>query len=288
MVQGAAGSGKSEIGLHRIAFLLHPSNGLPLDQRPTPETTLFVGPSASFLESVSDLLPGLKVAANVQQTTFHDWVRTLHSTRLNIRASIWNDLLNKGRITRFNEQAEAFKGSMAMVDVLDRYARGLLQRVRSAGQRLPPLTVDFSAQNKVTLTLDWLRRRSRHIGFSAQNKVTLTRNDVQAALRGALTGAEDELRLNRRRGAFISRLTDTVLLMARQRGLSREQETEWRRRIETEYLAPWLDPLWPRMSFRREYVSLLSNTEEFLKLCRGAVDQEEAEALGDSVPQGLG
>ena len=44
IVQGAAGSGKSEIGLHRIAYLLSPFNGISEAERPTPETTLFIGP----------------------------------------------------------------------------------------------------------------------------------------------------------------------------------------------------------------------------------------------------
>ena len=42
IVQGAAGSGKSEIGLHRIAYLLSPFNGIAEAERPTPSTTQLV------------------------------------------------------------------------------------------------------------------------------------------------------------------------------------------------------------------------------------------------------
>ena len=48
VVQGAAGSGKSEIGFHRIAYLLSPFNDVPERERPTPGSTLFVGPSQAF------------------------------------------------------------------------------------------------------------------------------------------------------------------------------------------------------------------------------------------------
>ena len=57
VVQGAAGSGKSEIGFHRIAFLLSPFNELPERERPAPDTTIFIGPSNSFLEYAADILP---------------------------------------------------------------------------------------------------------------------------------------------------------------------------------------------------------------------------------------
>ena len=57
IVQGARGSGKSEIGLHRIAFLLSPFTDIPENERPTPDTTLLVGPSQAFLDNVDDVLP---------------------------------------------------------------------------------------------------------------------------------------------------------------------------------------------------------------------------------------
>ena len=72
IVQGAAGSGKSEIGLHRIAHLLSPYNGMREVERPTPEATLFIGPSKSFLDYAADILPGLGVRRGVTQTTLRE------------------------------------------------------------------------------------------------------------------------------------------------------------------------------------------------------------------------
>ena len=74
IVQGAAGSGKSEIGLHRIAYLLSPFNEIPERERPTPSTTLFVGPSQAFLEYAADVLPDLGVRESVDQVRFSDWL----------------------------------------------------------------------------------------------------------------------------------------------------------------------------------------------------------------------
>ena len=52
---------RSEIGLHRIAYLLSPFSELGDRAKPTPDSILFLGPSRSFLEYASDILPQLGV-----------------------------------------------------------------------------------------------------------------------------------------------------------------------------------------------------------------------------------
>ena len=265
VVQGAAGSGKSEIGLHRIAYLLSPFNDIPVRERPTPGTTLFVGPSASFLEYVSDLLPRLGVQDNVRQVTFHDWLRSHHSVRLNIRGRIWNNLLDRGQVTKFNEQSEAFKGSTAMSDVLVRYVRGLVERVRKTVPVLQTLTV----------------------ALDGGNAVDISGSEVVAALNVALSGAEENPRLNLRRRAFVERITNLAWSSISQRSPAHGEESELRRRVESEHVNPWLNAVWPRADFRQEYVELLSNSERMLRLSRGAINQENAEALRESVGRAL-
>ena len=144
VVQGAAGSGKSEIGLHRIAYLLSPFNAAQNRERPTPDTILFLGPSRSFLEYISDLLPSLGVQQRIRQTTFRDWLRSQQSGPINLRSGIWTDLLEKGSMTNFDEEAEAFKGSMLMADVLERRSKELIMTSRREARSLPPLTVTLS------------------------------------------------------------------------------------------------------------------------------------------------
>lgn len=264
VVQGSPGSGKSEIGLHRIAFLLSPFNDLPDRQRPTPNTTLFIGPSASFLEYVSDLLPRLGVQENVRQVTFYAWLTNHHSTRLNIKSGIWNNLLISGQVTKFNLQAETFKGSMAMVDILDRHVRDLLRHARNAVRRLPPLT----------------------IVIDGQTSVTLDGNDVHAALNDALSGAESDPRLNVRRQLFVRRVAGLARSMAAQLRPPQGQAVG-RRRIETDHVSPWLEGFWSEIDFRQEYVALLSDTERLLRLSRGTVNEADANALKDSVQRSL-
>ena len=119
VVQGAAGSGKSEIGLHRIAYLLSPHNEIPEADRPTPETTLYVGPSQAFLEYASDILPALRVEEKVRQVKFSNWRDAGMSKRVKFRSKIWENLLAQGKITLFNEEAETFKGSLVIAVTSD-------------------------------------------------------------------------------------------------------------------------------------------------------------------------
>ena len=130
IVQGAAGSGKSEIGIHRIAYLLSPFNDLPPRERPTPDTTLFIGPSRSFLEYTADLLPLLGVEQRVSQVTFRDWMNSLRSSNLRIQPRVWNNLIDKGEMTLYSDSAEAFKGSLAMAELLERHVSRLSTQIR--------------------------------------------------------------------------------------------------------------------------------------------------------------
>lgn len=267
VIQGSAGSGKSEIGMHRIAYLLSPFSHLPERERPTPRTTLFVGPSASFLEYVSDLLPQLGVQDRVAQVTLRNWLNSRLSAPVNIRSRIWNNLLDSGSLTRFNEQAEAFKGSMAMADVLDRYAKNLLERCRNGVLNMDPLIVVLDGENKITVET----------------------NDIRTVLDFALSGADRNLQLNKRRQEFINRITNMVWMMNEQRrNLSSEEARQQRRDIETESVNPWGNAQWPHLDFRQEYATLLSNPAMVANFAKGAISFEDAEILQESVRGALG
>jgi len=64
VVQGVAGSGKTTIALHRIAYLLY-----AFSQRVGPEEMLILAPNPLFLNFISGVLPDLGVE-RVQQSTF--------------------------------------------------------------------------------------------------------------------------------------------------------------------------------------------------------------------------
>ena len=69
IVQGIAGSGKTTVALHRIAFLLYRINNL------SSNNILIFSPNDIFTEYISDVLPSLG-EANTLQTTFADYLES--------------------------------------------------------------------------------------------------------------------------------------------------------------------------------------------------------------------
>ena len=269
IVQGAAGSGKSDIGLHRIAYLLSPHNEIPEHERPTPGTTLFVGPSKAFLQYAADVLPGLGVTAAVEQVRFSDWIAGLLSAPARVRAGIWNNLLADGRLTRFDEDAETFKGSLAMADALERH---------------------------VAQTAEALRRRCiRRLPGDIPGLVPAYRvsgPQIRSLLADVLPGPERGRGLNRRRDSFIgrvARLVDAVdqpvqtSLFAPESRRRPNPRDRVRRRAETlAAVTRWCDRAWKWIDFKKEYAALLSDPEKTTALARDSVTRETAEALAQS------
>ena len=66
VVQGVAGSGKTTIALHRIAYLIY-----NCDKEFDPEDFMIIAPNKFFLNYISNVLPDLGVE-NVKQYTFED------------------------------------------------------------------------------------------------------------------------------------------------------------------------------------------------------------------------
>lgn len=88
VINGVAGSGKTSIGFHRLAFLIYPESNTGID----PNKVIIFGPNRLFLSYVHKLLPSLNVN-NITQVTFYDWA--LERMRLKNKSQLgqWkNDL----------------------------------------------------------------------------------------------------------------------------------------------------------------------------------------------------
>lgn len=79
IVQGAAGSGKTTIALHRIAYLIY-----TYEKRFTPENFMIIAPNRLFLNYISSVLPELGVE-KVKQTTFPDFAMELIGKKFSIK-----------------------------------------------------------------------------------------------------------------------------------------------------------------------------------------------------------
>lgn len=79
IVQGAAGSGKTTIALHRIAYLIY-----NYEKSFKPENFMIIAPNRLFLNYISDVLPELGVE-KVKQTTFEDFAQELIGHKFKLR-----------------------------------------------------------------------------------------------------------------------------------------------------------------------------------------------------------
>ena len=264
IVQGAAGSGKSEIGLHRIAYLLSPFNGIPEPERPTPSTTLFIGPSIAFLEYAADILPGLGVAENVEQTKFSDWLIGRLSERVSVRPRIWNDLLNNGTMRRFNEEAETFKGSLAMADTIERHVKGLVNDTRRRLKRLPELVDE------------------------RDSRVRISKDEISRIANEALRGVNNSVELNKRRENLIAQIVNLAFNKGQRSSRYRNARPyQIREELQRRLVEPWCDTQWQRLDFKEEYVSLLSDSDDITRQSKGSLSLESAREMAESARRRL-
>ena len=135
IVQGVAGSGKTTIALHRIAYLIY-----NYGEAFAPESFMIVAPNRLFLNYISEVLPELGVE-RVKQTTFEDFAMEVIGARLKIREANEKLLLflEGGRTAAEEEchrrlrEAAVFKSSLAYRDILEHHIQGLEETLLPRG-----------------------------------------------------------------------------------------------------------------------------------------------------------
>ena len=227
VLQGAAGSGKSLVGLHRIAYLLSPFSGIGRIARPRPNRVVMFGPSKAFLEYVSGLLPSLG-HRDIRQTTLRAWM--LSSFSQPVQAELTDRLFvklmdNKQPPLEAAMEAERFKGSREMADLLERYVKALR---REFVVNAKPISVRPALGDIVALDTPEVARL-------AANAPALPMNEAR------------------------SRLIEQAFQAVLAKGKFRE-DIEERTRLRTTLLPSVrtaVDRFWPVVDFRRAYARLL-------------------------------
>lgn len=123
IVQGAAGSGKTTIALHRISYFLYTMKDIF-----RPEEMLILAPNRLFIQYISEVLPELGVD-RARQTTYLDFVKQV--TNIDLPVLTQHDLLMEtveGDGDNSRLWSAAYKGSKVFKEVLDQYLHQLKKR----------------------------------------------------------------------------------------------------------------------------------------------------------------
>ncbi len=113
IVQGIAGSGKTTVALHRIAFLLYRINNL------TSNNILIFSPNAIFTEYISDVLPSLG-ESNTLQTTFNDYMSSMIKEYKEVES--FTDFVSRYyTYSEINPDLVRYKQSDEIIDHLNTY-----------------------------------------------------------------------------------------------------------------------------------------------------------------------
>ena len=144
MVQGVAGSGKTSIALHRIAYLLYKYR----DENMTSGNILIFSPNTVFNDYISNVLPELG-EENMQQTTFDEYIEKMAGNGLTYETSS----AHMEYVLTCGEREDqlpriwgiAYKSSMEFYRLLNEYAHYLefqtmrFRDITFRGQTIVPL-----------------------------------------------------------------------------------------------------------------------------------------------------
>lgn len=212
IVQGAAGSGKTSIALHRIAYLLYKDRNL------TSSNIIIFSPSQVFNDYISNVLPELG-ESNVIQTTFTEYTARL--VRRGLRLESLNDHMEyllshkSGSFDKVRKKGYTFKNSTDFLNAVRRFAAELenntdglrdllyngkpvirgseLRKVYIASDRSLPINKRLAAVRERALYLlaktqelkkHELRKKADSATSSAREAAAAVRMELKAEFRG--------------------------------------------------------------------------------------------------------
>lgn len=192
IVQGAAGSGKTTIALHRIAYLIY-----TYEDTFKPENFMIIAPTKFFLNYISEVLPELGVE-KTKQMTFEEFAANIIGQKFKVRDAnekllsfiIKNPGKEQEMINGFLKQESEFKSSMIFKDVLDQYI-SVVERdfiPREDFKLLTKVIYNYDEINKLFLTdyrkqpfVKRIEEIKKHLTNRLKVKKQVILQDAQAA-----------------------------------------------------------------------------------------------------------
>ena len=230
IVQGVAGSGKTTIALHRIAYLIY-----NCDKEFDPEDFMIIAPNKFFLNYISNVLPDLGVE-NVKQYTFEDLAYEIIGKKLKISDSneklvtIVNkefDEINNGDIDTIIKESK-LKSSIEFKTIVD----GFLKEVEE--NYLPKK--DFFLENVRIMRYENIQKlfSETYKDLDFEKRINEVKKHIFSKIKNNKQLIEDSI---------IAKRTAKIKNMLKDESLTEEQQREKRIEIfeETEKVLKQLD-----------------------------------------------
>ncbi len=124
IVQGVAGSGKTSVALHRIAYLIYLLNNNGSKNKVSSEQFLIIGPNNYFLDYISEVLPDLDVET-INQTTISDMVINLINEKVTVQEPTdeLKELYSNGKIS----MESSIKNNSQFEKALEKYIQEIIE-----------------------------------------------------------------------------------------------------------------------------------------------------------------
>jgi DNA helicase-2/ATP-dependent DNA helicase PcrA len=164
VIRGTAGSGKTTVALHRIAYLAYDDPGIDSAD------TLFVVFSAALRDYVSHVLPALHVT-RVQVTTFEEWARAQvrrlfprlpRQIREHTPASVQRLKLHPALLAALAEHARRSHGPPTAAQTVDDWATTLMDATLLEEVFARDAPGAFTTE-QIRQAVDWSRRRHEEL-----------------------------------------------------------------------------------------------------------------------------
>ena len=179
IVQGVAGSGKTTVALHRIAYLVY-----TYEKEFNPDEFLIIAPNKFFLDYISNVLPDLGVEY-VRQQTFEEFM--LENIDANIEVNPINvelsNIVNQNGKTELIKKSANFKSSLRYKELIDEFIDKFLQNC------LPK--EDFKISGIVVFNYDEII--DIFMNYIKNNSINDSKKMLTAILQKRVSNISDEL-----------------------------------------------------------------------------------------------
>lgn len=193
IVQGVAGSGKTTVALHRIAYLAY-----AYEKQLKSDDFMIIAPNKFFLDYISAILPDLGVD-DVKQLTFEEFAQNVINSGIKIENS--NDKLadivnnaKTGEREDIIQKISSFKSSFDFKEMLDKYLENIEENYLPSG--------DISIREMTILSHDKLVENFKNCSIrdiSLEEKIKIFKNALSKFFEDNEEKIGDIIRIQRRK-----------------------------------------------------------------------------------------